>query len=166
MMLEEKLRQGMTSLWDSVAEGWQRLRRAAGALTHFKPGEGANLPARSEVDDDFYLPTHSWAILGGDMFEDHERLVVRLEVPGMEKDDFQVDVQGDELVVCGEKRFERESTEGRYRVLQCAYGRFRRVVPLPVSVRDEQATATYKNGVLRIVLPKAEQATPSKVKVD
>ena len=168
MKLEE-IKQGFTSLLDSVADGWQRLRQsAAGALVRFKPGEGANMPAKGEVDDDFYLPSHGWSMLGGDVFEDDARLVVRLEVPGMEKEAFTVEVVGDALVVRGEKRFEREESEGRWRVLQCAYGSFRRVVPLPAPVLADRAKASYRNGVLKIELPKAAPGKPQTlaIKVD
>ncbi|RPI43820.1 MAG: Hsp20/alpha crystallin family protein [Betaproteobacteria bacterium] len=157
----EDLKQGFTSLWDSVSEGWQRLRQsAAGALIRFMPGEGSNLPAKAEVDDDFYLPSHGWALLGGDVFEDERRLVVRVEVPGMKKDEIKIEVLDDALVVSGEKRFERESSEGRYRVLQCAYGSFRRVIPLPARVLPDQANARYADGVLKIELPKAFPGKP------
>ena len=157
----EDLKQGFTSLWDSVAEGWQRLRQsAAGALIRFMPGEGSNLPGKAEVDDDFYLPSQGWALLGGDVFEDERRLVVRIEIPGMRKDEFKIEVLDDDLVVSGQKRFERESSEGRYRVLQCAYGSFQRVIPLPVRVIADQASARYADGVLRVELPKASPGKP------
>jgi len=93
-------------------------------------------------------------MLGGDVFEDDDRLVVRLEVPGLEKEDLNIEIQDDALVVSGEKRFEHQATEGRWRVVQCAYGNFRRVVPLPVAVKADEARARYKNGVLRVELPK------------
>jgi HSP20 family protein len=165
MKLDE-LKQGLTSFWDSVAEGWQHLRHSASsALTGFKPGDQTNLPLRSDIDDAFYMPSASWSMLGGDMFEDDKRLVVRIEVPGMDKNDLEIEVQGDTLVVRGEKRFEREETEGRYRVIQCAYGSFRRAVPLPVEVLADKAKAAYKNGVLRIELPKAQLEKPRKMSV-
>ena len=157
----EGIKEGLNSLWGSVADGWQRMRQsAAGALTRFKPGEHADVPAKRQVDDDFYLPTHSWSMLGGDVFEDERRLVVRLEVPGMDKDEFDIEVLDDALVVSGEKRFERESSQGRYRMLQCAYGSFRRVVPLPVPVLADASKASYKAGVLKIELTKAKQGRP------
>ncbi len=157
----ENIKQGFNSLWDSMAEGWQRLRQsAAGALIRFMPGEQSNLPGKSEVDDDFYLPSQGWALLGGDVFEDDARLVVRVEIPGMRKDEFRIEVLDDALVVSGEKHFERESSEGRYRVLQCAYGSFRRIIPLPTQVLADQANARYAEGVLRIELPKASPGRP------
>lgn len=162
----EGFRQGLSTFWDSVAEGWQHLRQSASsALTGFKPGEQTNLPARSDVDDMFYIPSGSWSMLGGDLFEDEKRVVIRLEVPGISKEDMEIEVQDNNLVIRGEKRFEREETEGRYRVLQCAYGSFRRMFPLPAEVLADQAQATYKNGVLRVELPKAESSKPRKVAV-
>lgn len=164
--LREDLRQGFGSLWGTMSEGWDRLRHtAAGALTRFRPGEKTALPLREEVDDVLYLPNHHWAMLGGDVFEDEQRLVVRIEAPGLEKGDFDVQVHDGQLQIRGEKRFERESTEGRWRVLQCAYGSFQRNVPLPVPVKGDEAVASYRNGVLRVTLPKAEAAKPRKVDV-
>jgi HSP20 family protein len=165
----EGIKEGLSSFWDSVAEGWQHLRRSAsGAITGFKPSAQTNLPAKGDIDDAFYMPSMGWSMLGGDLFEDEQRVVVRLEVPGMDKNDLDIEVEGDALIVRGEKRFERENSEGRYRVLQCAYGSFRRVVPLPVTVVADKAQASYRNGVLRVELPKAEQVKPRKltVKVD
>lgn len=145
------------SLWDSVTEGWRHLWESArGALTRFRPGDKTNLPRAEEVEDESFLPSLGWAMLGGEVFEDDTRVVVRLEVPGMDKADLDIQVEGDSLVVSGEKRFERESTQGRWHTLQCAYGSFRRVIPLPVPVKSEEARASYRNGVLRVELPKLE----------
>lgn len=162
----ESLKESVGSLWDNLADGWrQMIQSAAGALTRFRAGEQTNLPAQVEVDDVSWLPNRGWALLGGDVFEDDRRLVVRLEVPGMEKEDIGIEVLDDALVVSGEKRFAREETEGRWRVMQCAYGSFRRVVPLPVPVKAEEARAAYKNGVLRVELPKAEPGRPRSVTI-
>lgn len=165
----EDLKQGLGTMWDSVAEGWQNLRESAGsALTRFQGKETAELPTRDEVDDQFYFPAQRWSMLGGDVFEDDKRVVVRLEVPGMDKDDLAIEITGDRLTVSGEKRFERETTEGRWRSLQCAYGSFRRVVPLASPVAAEDAKATYRNGVLRIELAKLKVEKPERrtIKVD
>lgn len=165
-MKMEDIRHGFSSLKDSMADGWSRLRdSAAGALTRFRPEDSANLPARGEIDDRGWLPTHAWAMVGGDLFEDDQRIVVRLEVPGMDKKDFQIEVLGDTLVVRGEKRFQRESTEGRWRTLQCAYGSFHRSVPLPVAVQSDAARASYKDGVLKVELPKATPGRPRTVEI-
>ncbi len=154
------------SLWDNLAEGWKHLTQSAsGALTRFKPGDNTDLPAKTEVDDAFYLPSRSWSMLGGDVFEDDKRLVVRLEVPGLDKQDLTIEAHDNALIISGEKRFERESTEGRWRVMQCAYGSFRRIVPLNVPVVADKANASYKHGVLRVELSKAAPGEPKSVTI-
>lgn len=158
----DDIRHGVGALWESVTDGWERLRQtAAGALTRYRPGDPADLPARDEIDDASYMPSASWAMLGGDVFEDDKKIVVRLEAPGMNKGDFDIQVLDDALVVRGEKRFEREGTEGRWRVLQCAYGSFLRTVPLPAPVKSDKSRARYRNGVLRVKLPKQSPGKPS-----
>lgn len=158
----DDIRQGASALWDSVTDGWERLRQTtAGALTRYRPGAKADLPLPEQIDDASYLPSARWAMLGGDVFEDDRRIVVRLEAPGMGKGDFDIQVQDDALVVRGEKRFERESSQGRWRVLQCAYGSFLRTVPLPAAVKSDKSRATYRDGVLRVELPKADPGKPS-----
>ncbi len=168
MKLDE-IKQGWSSFWDSVAEGWQHLRHSASsAITRFRPGAQTNLPARGDIDDAFFIPSMGWSMLGGNVFEDEKRLVVRIEVPGLDKNDMDIEVSGNSLIVRGEKRFEREETEGRYRVLQCAYGSFERIVPLHAAVKADQAKASYRNGVLRVELPKVEEEKPRKqtVRID
>lgn len=168
-MKMEDIKHGFNSFLGSMSEGWQHVRQsAASALTGFKPKEQTNLPSKDVVDDMFYIPSGTWSMLGGNLFEDDKRVVVQMEVPGLEKQDLEIEVQDNMLVVSGEKRFERESTEGRYRVLQCAYGNFQRAMPLPAAVVIDQAKATYKNGVLRVELPKATSGAPRKmnIKVD
>lgn len=158
----EDFKEGVGSFWDSVSEGWHHLRESASnALTHFKPNEASQLPAKGDIDDPLFRPVRGWSMLGGEVFEDEKRFVVRLEVPGMDKQDMQVEVAGNAVVLTGEKRFTREATDGRWRVMQCAYGSFRRVVPLSVPVVADNAKATYTNGVLRVELPKAEAGAPS-----
>lgn len=168
-MKVEDFKQGLSSFWESVGQGWQHLRQSASnALTGFKPSEKTNLPAKTEVDDMFYIPSGTWSMLGGNLFEDDNRVVVHIEVPGLDKENLDIEVHGTTLTVQGEKQFERESTQGRYRVLQCAYGSFQRSIALPAEVIADQARATYKNGVLRIELPKAHAGAPRRhtVKVD
>lgn len=158
-MKMQGVRHGVEQLRGSLAEGWARLREsAADALTRFRPGAATSTPLAEHGGID--AGARRWAMLGGDVFEDDRRLVVRLEAPGLRKDDFSVEVIGDALVVRGEKRFEQESTEGRWRVMQCAYGSFQRTVPLPAPVNAGKAQARYRDGVLRIELPKAVPGRP------
>lgn len=150
------LKENASSFWQTLNDGWQRLLHSGrDALTQFRGGEHVGVPSASQVDDDSYWPAESWSVLGGEVFEDDQQVVVRLEVPGMHKDDLQIEVLDDLLVVSGEKRFAEETSNGRWRVMQCAYGSFRRVLPLPAEVKSDLASARYREGVLRVALPKA-----------
>jgi len=151
----QQVREGLNQAWGRVVEGWEQLsRQASGAMTRFTrgrgdktPGEGRELAERST----------GWGLLAAEVFDDDDRIVVRVEAPGMAKDDLDISVQDDFLVVSGEKHMAREHTEGRWQVTECAYGSFQRVVPLPDTVDTAKADASYKDGVLRVELPKAAQ---------
>ena len=152
MMIKGDWKHGLEHAWESLSDGWRELReRTAGALTRFKPR------APSADDDDDELPFSSqWGLLAADMFDADDKLVVRLEAPGMRREDLDIEVQGDLLVIEGRKRLERERRGGRYRLMQCSYGSFRRALQLPASVHADKASASYRDGVLRIELPKRE----------
>jgi len=143
----QNLRTSLSEAWESLAEGWRHFhRRASRALTRFK---------LSGEQTDEHLPVLSgWGLLAADVYEDEDRTIVRLEVPGLEKGDFNISVIGDTLVVRGDKRFEREYGSGSYQVMECAYGGFERAIPLWTEVDVNKAKASYKNGVLRVELLK------------
>ena len=159
-----ELKQGLTESWKSLAEGWDHVRQRAGkAMTRYSRDR---LPEHPEpIDDDFWLHSPHWGLLAGEVFEDRDNVVVRLEAPGMDVKDFDLQVEGDVLRVSGEKRSERESNDGAWRMTERAYGAFERSIPLPAPVRVEKAKATYRRGVLRIELPKVEAKQPKRVKV-
>ena len=83
----------------------------------------------------------------------------------MRREDFNVELHDDTLAVWGEKQFDKEASSGRYRVVQCAYGSFRRDVALPASVKSENTKASYRDGVLRIELPKADGSRGRRIAV-
>ena len=162
----DNLKENMESWLNGMAEGWRHLWKSTGnALTHFKPGEKTNLPVASQIDDDSWAAGTGWSLLGAELFEDDQQLVVRLETPGMDKKDLDIEIDGEMLIVRGEKRFENEKTTGRWRTFQCAYGSFRRVFPLPVPVKIDAAKASYKNGILRIEMPKLNPGKAKSVSV-
>ena len=79
---------------------------------------------------------------------------MRVEVPGMQKEDCRITIEDNLLCLSGEKRFERETSGSTYHVMERAYGAFQRTIPLPRNVDADKAEASYKNGVLSIRLPK------------
>ena len=103
--------------------------------------------------------------MAADVFEDADDLIVRIEAPGLRREDFNVELNGDVLSVWGEKRLHPKAIAGHWRVVQCAYGSFRRDVALPVSVKPGQTDASYRDGVLCIKLPKADEARARRIAV-
>jgi HSP20 family protein len=89
-----------------------------------------------------------------DISETKDSLVAKLEVPGLEQGDIQISLQENLLTIKGEKRQEREEKEERYHRVERAYGAFLRSVRLPVAVDASKVTATFKNGLLTVTLPK------------
>jgi HSP20 family protein len=163
-----ELKHGLEETWHSLGEGWRQMReRTSGALTRFTPTTrsktDSTTPAPTATGSDF--PSANWALLAGDLFEDADKFVVRLEVPGLDKQDLDIEVRSDVLIVRGEKHYEQESASGQYRVRQCAFGSFHRSIPLPTSVLAEKTSASYRNGVLRIELPKAEPSRGRRIEV-
>jgi HSP20 family protein len=162
--LAEQLKQGADQAWESLSDGWRELSaRASGALTRFRPRPA---PAASTDQHEGPLPFGGWAFMAVDVFDDDDKVVVRIEAPGMRREAFNVELQGDVLTVWGEKQFDQEATRGRYSVVQCAYGSFRRDVALPVSVKPDKTKASYREGVLRIELPKADTARARRIAVN
>lgn len=136
--------------WENLSEGWREvLSRSGNALTHFAKGKEAG-----EAGGGALATFPNWSLLAGEVMETDKEIVVRLEVPGMEKEDCDITLEGNTLYVSGEKRFQREADEGRYHVMERAYGSFQRMIPLPQNVDIEQADASYMNGVLTVRLPK------------
>ncbi len=88
-----------------------------------------------------------------------------MELPGIEKEDIEVNISGNLLTVKGEKKKEGEIKEENYYRLERPYGSFSRTVELPKEVQIEQARASFKNGVLEIRLPKTEEAKKKEIKV-
>ena len=163
----QQLREGLSEAWDTLLEGWQRLyRRAAGAITRFTPGGKDSKGSNAEQGQEIVVRSTGWGLLAAEVFDDTDKVVVRLEAPGMDKGDFDLQVREDYLVVSGEKQLQQERSEGRYHVTECAYGRFERAIPLPDEVQADTASATYKNGVLRVELPKSPSRRRRSIQVD
>ena len=162
-----QLRDGLNEAWDTLVDGWQRLyRRAANAITRFTPGRNAEAGGNVKTGQEIAMRSTGWGVLAAEVFDDDDSIVVRLEAPGMEKTDFDLEVLENYLVVRGEKQVERERTDGRYHVTECAYGRFERAIPLPEGVETGKAQARYKNGVLRVELPKSATRRRRTIEVD
>ena len=100
-----------------------------------------------------------------DIFETEDELVVKAELPGMERKDITLNLENNVLTLKGERRFEKETKDENYHRIERAYGGFSRVFSIPSTVDEEKIRADYTDGVLKIVLPKKEQAKPKQIRI-
>ena len=100
-----------------------------------------------------------------DMYETKDDLMLTVELPGVREKDVTVSITGDLLVIKGERRFEQEVKEQSF-LHERTYGKFERLVQLPMPVQSDKVKATYRDGVLMIQLPKVEAVTPKEIKID
>lgn len=106
-----------------------------------------------------------WAPLC-DVRETKDDLVFSSEIPGVSEKDVNVSITGDLLTVKGERKLEQQFNEGSYHRLERAHGTFERTVQLPMPVQSDKVTATYRDGVLTVKVPKAEEVKPKEIKID
>jgi HSP20 family protein len=133
----ERMRREMDRLWDSFFDGGLRGRTE-------RVGE--------------WLPSL-------DVSETKNELVVKAEVPGMDPKDIDISLSDGMLTIKGEKKQEKEEKEADYHLVERSYGSFIRTVQLPKEVQSEKINAAYKNGILKITLPKSEEAKKKEVKI-
>ena len=100
-----------------------------------------------------------------DIFETKDAIVVNVEAPGMNKDQFNVEVKDEVLTIKGERAFEKDVSREQYHRIERSYGRFRRSFILGTAVRTDKITASYRDGVLVINLPKVEESQPKKIEI-
>jgi HSP20 family protein len=100
-----------------------------------------------------------------DVAETKNEIVVKAEVPGLEPKDIDISLSDGLLTIKGEKKQEREEKEENYHLVERSYGSFARSIRLPNEVRSDKINASYKNGVLKVVLPKSEEAKKKEVKI-
>jgi HSP20 family protein len=100
-----------------------------------------------------------------DIFETDGEIVVKAELPGMERNDIALNLEKNVLTVRGERRFAKETKDDNYHRIERSYGTFSRSFSIPATVDEEKIKADYKDGVLKIVLPKKEQAKPKQIRI-
>jgi HSP20 family protein len=100
-----------------------------------------------------------------DISEHDDAYVVKVELPGVNKDDVKITVESNILTIRGEKKQEKETKKENYHRVERTYGAFERSFTLPTTVKNDKIDAAYKDGVLQIALPKAEEAKPKQIEV-
>lgn len=106
----------------------------------------------------------TWAPLL-DAYETDDRFVVHMDLPGLTPDDIDVTLDRNLLTIKGERRFASEVREDSYHRIERRYGTFSRTISLPSHVDGEGIQASFRDGVLEVVVPKADEAKPRKIKV-
>ena len=101
-----------------------------------------------------------------DVEESRDEVIVRVELPGLKKEGIKLEVEGDLLVLSGERKAESENKEKIVHRLERVYGQFQRAVQLPSEVDGSRAVAAYEAGVLTIRLPKREEAKPKEIAIE
>ena len=100
-----------------------------------------------------------------DIFETEGEIVVKAELPGMERKDIALNLENNVLTVRGERRFAKETKDENYHRIERSYGTFSRSFSIPATVDEEKIRADYREGVLKIVLPKKEQAKAKQIRI-
>lgn len=143
--------------WESLSDGWRELiSRCSNALVHFDRAEQGN------ESDSF----PRWGLMPAEVEETGSELIVRVEIPGIEKENCGLQIVGNTLFIRGEKRPVQESEGSTYYLAERAYGSFERSITLPKNVDGEKGQASYTHGVLVIRLPKAVSETVKNIPVE
>lgn len=101
-----------------------------------------------------------------DIYEDAKKVVLKLEVPGMEEKDLDIRVENNTLTVKGERKFEKDEKEENFHRIERRYGTFYRSFTLPSTVDTDNVQASYNAGILKVELNKKPEAQPKQIKVN
>lgn len=100
-----------------------------------------------------------------DITEDEKEYLIKAELPEVKREDVKLTVQDNVLAISGERRYEKEEKNKKYHRVERAYGNFLRSFTLPEDADGSKVSAEYKDGVLKVHLPKSEKATPKSIEV-
>jgi HSP20 family protein len=101
-----------------------------------------------------------------DIYETADTIVMKAELPGVAREDIQIQINENTLTLKGERRFAKDVQEESYLRIERAYGNFHRSFTLPATVQQEKIRALFKDGVLELMLPKAEESKPKRISID
>ena len=140
--------------WENLSDGWRELvSRNNQSLTFFELNE-SELPPQ---DENAYFNFPRWGIVPCEIVETEDDILVRVELPGVNREDCSIRLEGGTLYITGEKHFRQVDGPRLYHLMERAYGSFERRIPLPRHVQIEGASATYVDGILMISLPRARE---------
>ena len=155
-----RLEKGVVRAFENLTDGWRELlSRSSGALTHFD--DSAKSKEVAEASQDF----PRWGLLAAETWETAQSVIIRMEMPGMRKEDIDISLHGNLLCIRGEKRSEGEHQSRLYRLTERAYGRFERSIPVPHSIDEQRVEVSYQDGVITVILPKTETIPPRQLTI-
>ena len=119
---------------------------------------------------DWTAPSRDSGLFSGwspalDVYDGKDHLVVKVELPGMKKEEIEISLHDGTLTVAGERKVEHEEKDGQSFRSERYFGKFQRSLSLPTTVDPNNVKASYKDGILTVTPPKAEEAKPKKVEV-
>ena len=138
--------------WDPFREVQSLQNRVNALFRDFSDGESSTTTAS-------FIPAV-------DVYEDENKVVLKLEVPGIEEKDLDVRVENNTLTVKGERKFEKEEKEENFHRIERRFGSFYRAFTLPTTVDTEHIEASYNAGILKLELKKKPEAQPKQIKVN
>ena len=144
------------------------------ALVRYNPWQEMNsLQHQLNRLFDDALTSDNWENFGNlskipaaELIEKDDALHLKLEVPGMQAKDLDIQVMADRVAIAGERKSETKSESNGSTRSEFRYGKFQRIIPLPVRIQNTNVTAEYKNGILNLTLPKSEEEKNKVVKVN
>ncbi|MFQ5881195.1 MAG: Hsp20/alpha crystallin family protein [Candidatus Methylomirabilales bacterium] len=101
-----------------------------------------------------------------DIYETAESVALKAELPGLSKDDIDIQVRDNTLTLKGERRLEKEVKRENCLRVERAYGSFQRAFTLPAAIQADKIRAVFKDGVLEVNVPKAEEAKPKQIRIE
>jgi HSP20 family protein len=116
------------------------------------------------VRDDVKLSLWDWNPVV-DVYDNDENIVINAELPGIDKKDINIDVKDGVLTLKGERSYDNEVKKDKYYRRERSFGRFERAFQLPADVDPEKISADYKDGILKIGIPKPEEQKPKQITV-
>jgi HSP20 family protein len=124
----------------------------------FEDTFGRSRPARAAANGAFWYPPV-------DILESKEAYLIRAELPGMKKEDFNLELKEGTLTLSGERKVEEPADGVEYHRVERLAGKFSRSFYLPQTVKQDAIKATYRDGILEVYVPKAEEAKPKQITV-
>ena len=145
--------------WTGQPEVWEPFRELASLEAEIDRFLGRELPRWGKGNGKAWWPEV-------DIAEEKDRILIKVDLPGMKQEEIDVEAAGGVLTIKGERKQEAETKEGKLYRSERSYGSFLRSFSLPASVDASKVSASYKGGVLEVALPKREEAKAKTVKVD